>query len=85
PRVEVNLTSRMSFSVFDEFVFSVPGTDVGRMRNLSNRFGFLFSYNFSPKSWLYIALNDYWVRDEVGHLALTNRIGAVKAKYLIYF
>ncbi len=85
PRLELNLTPRMSLSAFNEFVFTAPGTDFGRMENLSNRFGFLFSYNFGPKSWLYVALNDYRERRESGHIVLRDRVGAIKAKYLIYF
>ncbi len=57
-------------------------------------FGFLFSYNFSPKSWVYFALND--VRDrsdrynEFGELLpkrmhVVDRAGVFKLKYLYYF
>jgi len=34
---------------------------------------------------LYIALNDYREEDEYGRLQPQDRIGVIKAKYLIYF
>ncbi len=56
--------------------------------------GFLFSYNFSPKSWIYFALND--VRDRSDQfdtrgrllpprLHVTDRVSVFKIKYLYYF
>jgi len=85
PRIEFRISKDAKFSVFNEFVFTTPGTDFGKTEYLTNRFGFLFSYNFKPKSWLYIALNDYRVQDETDRLTLKNQVGAIKAKYLIYF
>ncbi|MFZ5518661.1 MAG: DUF5916 domain-containing protein [Candidatus Zhuqueibacterota bacterium] len=57
-------------------------------------FGLLFSYNFSPKSWIYFAIND--IRDrslqfgESGELLpqrmhVVDRAGVFKLKYLYYF
>lgn len=56
--------------------------------------GFLFSYNFSPKSWIYLALNEVQDRspefNNDGNL-LTRRMhtisraGVFKVKYLYYF
>ncbi|MGQ9818288.1 MAG: DUF5916 domain-containing protein, partial [bacterium] len=66
PRIYFTITPTMEFSLFNEFVFTTPGTDLGKTDFLSNRFGFLFSYNFKPKSWLYIALNDYRRNDGNG-------------------
>ncbi len=84
PRIDITITPTMTFGIFNEFVFNTPGTDLGKTGYLSNRFGFLFSYNFKPKSWLYIALNDY--RTNQGQkLKIQNQVGAIKAKYLIYF
>ncbi|MEO0227863.1 MAG: DUF5916 domain-containing protein [candidate division WOR-3 bacterium] len=84
PRIDIKIMPTMTFGIFNEFVFNTPGTDFGKTEYLRNRFGFLFSYNFKPKSWLYIALNDY--RTNLGQgLALQNQVGAIKAKYLIYF
>ena len=56
--------------------------------------GFLFSYNFSPKSWIYLALNEVSDRsdqfDKSGNLLpnrmhTTGRAGVFKVKYLYYF
>lgn len=56
--------------------------------------GFLFSYNFSPKSWIYFAINDVWDRspqfDSGGiilpqKLHVVNRAAVLKVKYLYYF
>jgi hypothetical protein len=71
--------------VFSELVFEITKGDPGKTDVLSNRFGILFSWRFLPKSWLYVALNDYREQDEQGHLQPQYRIGAIKAKYLLYF
>jgi len=84
PRIYFTITPTMNLSIFNEFVFTAPGTDFGKTDYLTNRFGFLFSYNFKPKSWLYIALNDYRANQGDG-LRLKNQVGAIKAKYLVYF
>ncbi|MCF8261721.1 MAG: carbohydrate binding family 9 domain-containing protein [Melioribacteraceae bacterium] len=56
--------------------------------------GFLFSYNFSPKSWIYLAINEIHDRsdeyDALGNLLpnslhLKNRAGVAKVSYLYYF
>jgi len=56
-------------------------------------FGFLFSYNFSPKSWIYFAMNEIQDRsdryDTVGNLLpnrlhIVDRVGVFKVKYLYY-
>jgi hypothetical protein len=56
--------------------------------------GLLFSYNFSPKSWIYFAVNELRDRrleyDIAGNfisdrLRLTDRVGVTKVKYLYYF
>ncbi|MCU0643578.1 MAG: carbohydrate binding family 9 domain-containing protein [bacterium] len=57
-------------------------------------FGFLFSYNFSPKSWIYFAMNEIRARekqfDSFDHLLsnrlrIQDRVGVFKVKYLYYF
>ncbi|MBK8945112.1 MAG: carbohydrate binding family 9 domain-containing protein [Ignavibacteriae bacterium] len=56
--------------------------------------GFLFAYNFSPKSWIYLAINE--VQDRTNRydsnnnllerkLHVKNRAGVFKVKYLYYF
>ena len=47
--------------------------------------GFLFSYNFFPKSWIYLAINDMRQRNDAGDLAVTDRAAVLKVKYLYYF
>lgn len=85
PRIDIRFNADMSLSIFNHLLFETPETDFGETGLLSNRLGVLFSWNFKPKSWLYIAFNDYQVADEDGKLRLQDRIGAIKAKYLIYF
>ncbi len=56
--------------------------------------GFLFAYNFSPKSWIYLAVNEFRDRspefDLLGNilysiLHVVNRAAVLKLKYLYYF
>jgi hypothetical protein len=84
PRVEYQINADMDISLYSEFVFLTEAGDLSTTEIYSNRIGFLFSWNFSPKSWLYVAFNDLR-RDEGNGLELIERIGAVKVKYLIYF
>ena len=85
PRIDIRFNADISLTVFNELVTQMPGTDFGETELLSNRFGLLFSWNFLPKSWFYVALNDYREKGELGSLDPQYRIGAIKAKYLIYF
>ena len=57
-------------------------------------FGFLFSYNFSPKSWIYFAINDLYDRSNEydaqskllpNRMHLRTRAGVAKVSYLYYF
>jgi hypothetical protein len=57
-------------------------------------FGFLFSYSFLPKSWVYLAVNEVRGRgdqfDPAGNLLpntlhVTDRVSVLKVKYLYYF
>lgn len=74
------------------YVDNVITKTTGEINNIV--MGFLFSYNFSPKSWIYFALNDlYERRNEFdrnnkmipGDLYLKDRAGVLKLKYLYYF
>ncbi len=56
--------------------------------------GFLFSYNFRPKSWIYLAINEVQDRSEEyntagvllpNRLHTTGRVSVFKLKYLFYF
>ena len=84
PRLDFRFDSRINFNIYDNLVFQTPGTRFDSTRAVANRIGFLFSWNFMPKSWLYVALNDY--RVDLGEgLTLASRVGAVKLRYLFYF
>jgi hypothetical protein len=85
PSIDITFNADMSIRIFDEIVTQTPGTDFGELEYLWNRIGVLFSWNFKPKSWIYIALNDHREQDEFGDLQPSYQIGAVKVKYLVYF
>jgi len=85
PRIEYRINADMKLGIFNEFVMTMPRINFSETELLSNRLGVLFSWNFKPKSWLYIALNDYRTQNEIGDLELQNQIGAIKVKYLLYF
>ncbi len=85
PRIDIRFNSRSTLSFFTEIVLETPSTEFGETDFLSNRNGLLFSWNFRPKSWIYVALNDYREQDDYHVLKHQYLIGAVKAKYLIYF
>ena len=47
--------------------------------------GGLFSYQFSPKSWIYIAINEIHDRNNSGRImGMTDRVSVFKIKYLYY-
>jgi hypothetical protein len=86
PNVNVWINSNMSFTLFTECILYDEANDSEAMRLVNVRTGALFSWNFLPKSWLYIALNDF--RTEIyepGKMEPLYQVGAVKAKYLLYF
>ena len=84
PRVDVRLNSKVSINLYDEVVLQTPETSWDSTRFRSNRLGCLFSWNFLPKSWLYVAFNDFRVDAGEG-LTLASRVGAVKLRYLFHF
>ena len=85
PNVSFRFNADMKVSFFSEFVMQTPHVDIGETEFYSARTGMLFSWNFSPKSWLYIALNDFRKQDEVGDIVPRYQVGAIKVKYLVYF
>ncbi len=47
--------------------------------------GFLFSYNFLPKSWIYLAVNQVEQRDQLTReMYIAGRAAVLKVKYLYY-
>lgn len=85
PRITVVLMKDIGFAIFNESVLLIPKVDFDETSVISNRLGILFSWNFLPKSWVYIAFNNYQKQNGNGKLELQNRIGAIKVKYLLYF
>jgi len=85
PRMDFRITPTMTLSAFNEMVFLAPETKLASSSQLSNRVGALFSWNFAPKSWIYVALNDYQAQDADGFMKPQYTISAFKAKYLLYF
>jgi hypothetical protein len=89
PRMDYRITAKMTLSVFNEMAGLTPGSEIKKTRLYSDRFGLLYSWNFSPKSWLYVALNDYnsldYTTNPEGIMTQKYAIGAIKAKYLLYF
>jgi hypothetical protein len=80
PYFSVTPFNDLNVRVYSDYVF-VRSTD--RMENII--FGFLVSYNFLPKSWIYFAINDTRNRDETAHMRVADRAGVLKVKYLYYF
>ncbi len=89
PKIDFRINARVSFNVYSELVAATPETRFGETEILTNRVGFLFSWNFRPKSWLFVAFNDYRAdyspfEGDGNALDLENRVGAVKLRYLLY-
>jgi hypothetical protein len=47
--------------------------------------GFLVAYNYSPKSWIYLAVNEIRERDDFSIMRIADRAAVLKASYLYYF
>jgi len=77
PRVYLSPIKGMSLSLYEE----TPITKSKGVRSI--RIGVSYKYNFLPKSWIYIAYNDYqWRRNEDGVFEPLERVFAVKVKHL---
>ena len=81
--------NNLNFRVYVDNVF-VRSTD--KMERIIA--GFLFSWNFLPKSWIYFAINEFQDRSEEydvnnnllpNRMHTTDRAGVFKIKYLYYF
>ncbi len=78
PRLLFQLSPHISINLYSNPV------KLTHLNFLSNRFGLLFSYRIKPKSFLYIAFNDY--REKFNHKwELKERTSVIKIKYLLYF
>jgi len=89
PYISVTPINNLNLRMYTDNVF-VQSSD--RLQRVI--VGFLFSYNFLPKSWIYLALNEVRERKEeytaAGELLplrmhITDRAGVFKIKYLYYF
>jgi hypothetical protein len=89
PFLSLTPVNNLNFRIYVDNVF-VRSTN--RMERIIG--GFLFSWNFLPKSWIYLALNEFQDRsDEYGsnnnllpnRMHTTDRAGVFKIKYLYYF
>jgi hypothetical protein len=47
--------------------------------------GFLVAYNYSPKSWIYFAINEIRERNDFNIMRIADRAAVLKASYLYYF
>jgi len=47
--------------------------------------GFLVTYNYLPKSWIYLAINEVRERDDFATMRIADRAAVFKASYLYYF
>ena len=89
PYISATPTNNLNIRVYFDNVF-VRSSD----RVEQTIFGFLFSYNFSPKSWIYFAINELRDRSDQynsagdllpNRLHIIDRAGVFKLKYLYYF
>ncbi len=89
PFISVNPISNMNLKLYVDNVFVRSTNRIERMI-----IGLLFSYNFSPKSWIYFAFNELRDLSEEydkdgslipARLHTENRAAVIKIKYLYYF
>lgn len=89
PYFSLTPINNLNFKMYVDNVFSTESQRLERFI-----VGFLFSWNFLPKSWIYFAINDYRDRSDVydvndnllpNRLHVTNRAAVLKFKYLYYF
>lgn len=81
--------NNLNFRVYTDIVFKRSTDKVERIIG-----GFLFSWNFLPKSWIYLAINEFRDRSDEydvnnnllpNRMHTTDRVGVFKIKYLYYF
>ena len=59
PRIDYRINAQMSFQRLRRGRPAHARLQFDSTRLTTNRVGFLYSWNFLPKSWLYVALNDF--------------------------
>ncbi len=89
PFVSVTPMNNLNLRIYVDNVFLKSSEKLERMI-----IGFLFSWNFSPKSWAYFAVNEFKTQfeefDQNGNLVsrslkTSDRVGVFKIRYLYYF
>ncbi|MEJ2627326.1 MAG: DUF5916 domain-containing protein, partial [bacterium] len=78
PFISANPINNMSLRIYLDNLFLQSS---GRIEQIIG--GLLFSYNFSPKSWIYLAINEVQYRPEEV-LKILDRAAVFKLKYLYY-
>ncbi len=78
PFIKANPINNMSVRLYVDNLFLRSS---GQLEQLIG--GLLFAYNFSPKSWIYLAINELQYRPEEV-LKVRNRAAVFKLKYLYY-
>jgi hypothetical protein len=81
PWISITPINDLNFYFYVDNVF-VKSTD--KMERIF--FSGLFSYQFSPKSWIYLAINEVHDRfNDTRSMELSDRVSVFKIKYLYYF
>jgi hypothetical protein len=88
PYISLTPVNNLNLRLYADNVFLRSSDQVERVI-----LGFLFSYNFLPKSWIYLALNEVQERRDVfdangslmrRQMEVAGRAGVIKIKYLYY-
>jgi len=81
PRIRYSITNNLNLRFYSEHVYLKTEKEF-----YSHRIGFLLSYNFRPKSWIYFAVNKYWERnEETGLMESKEAVSVFKIRYLFMF
>ncbi|MDY0082548.1 MAG: DUF5916 domain-containing protein [Ignavibacteriaceae bacterium] len=89
PFLSFTPVNNLNFRVYVDNVFVRSANRIERIIG-----GFLFSWNFLPKSWIYLAINEFRDRSNEydaddnllpNRMHTTDRAGVFKIKYLYYF
>lgn len=86
--ITYNARPWISFTPINDlkFYFYVDNLYLRSSKQLERIFvGALFSYQFLPKSWIYLAINELEWRNDNRKLVTADRVSVFKIKYLYYF
>ena len=82
PWIQIALNKNVLLKMYGEA--NSTGAAFRDQHVFSRRAAFLLSYNFAPKSWIYIGFNDFEERSSDEFTPIERR-GIAKIKYLLYF